>query len=77
METAIYKVNVMYKNLSAQEAGTVYILAHSLEEAEDRAKSIVAKSWAKQALDVHGLEYLVERKVIWIAVTAQGMIMEG
>lgn len=37
MEPRIYKVVVMYRNLSAKEAVTIYVQAFSGEEAEKRA----------------------------------------
>lgn len=77
MEPRIYKVAVMYGNLSAKEAGTIYVLASSAEEAEKRATDAMAVI-SGQNRKVIAMEYLVDRTVNWIAITGHDdVVAEG
>ena len=77
MEPRIYKVAVMYSNLGAKEAVTVYVLACSGEEAEKRATDAMSLI-SGQNRKLFGMEYLVDRTVNWIAISSHnGVIAEG
>ena len=77
MEPRIYKVVVMYRNLSAKEAVTVYVLACSGEEAEKRATDAMSLIPGQDRKRI-AMEYLVDRTVNWIAISSHdGVIAEG
>ncbi len=77
MEPRIYKVAVMYSNLSAKEAVTIYVLAFSGEEAEKRATDAMSLI-SGQNRKLIAMEYLVDRTVSWIAIGSNdGVIAEG
>ncbi len=67
MEPRIYKVAVMYSNLSVKEAVTIYVLAFSGEEAEKRATNAMSL-----ILGRNPMEYLVDRTVNCIAISSRG-----
>ena len=76
MEPRIYKVVVMYRNLSAREAVTIYVLAFSGEEAEGRATDAMSLI-SGQNRKLIAMEYLVDRTVNWIAISSHdGVIAE-
>lgn len=68
----IYKVNVIYSHLSAQDACTVYVLAEDAETAQERAASAMR---VIQGGAVSTAEYLVDRTVEWIALGAFGDLL--
>lgn len=68
MEARIYKVVVMYRNLNAKEAGTIYVLASGAEEAEKRATDAMELISGPNR-KVIAVEYLVDRTINWIAIT--------
>ena len=75
MEPRIYKVIVMYRNLSAKEAVTIYVQAFSGEEAEKRATDAMSLISGRKPIT---MEYLVDRTVNWIAISSHdGVIAEG
>jgi hypothetical protein len=77
LEPRIYKVVVMYRNLSAREAVTIYVLAFSGEEAEKRATDAMSLI-SGQNRKLIAMEYLVDRTVNWIAISSHdGVIAEG
>ncbi len=77
MEPRIYKVVVMYRNRSAKEAVTIYVLARSGEEAEKRATDAMSLI-PSQNRKLIAMEYLVDRMVNWIAISSHdGVIAEG
>jgi len=77
LEPRIYKVAVMYSNLSAKEAVTIYVLAFSGEEAEKRATDAMSLI-SGQNRKLIAMEYLVDRTVSWIAIGSNdGVIAEG
>ena len=77
LEPRIYKVVVMYRNVSAKEAVTLYVLACSGEEAEKRATDAMSLI-SGQNRKLIAMEYLVDRTVNWIAISSHdGVIAEG
>jgi hypothetical protein len=77
LERRIYKVAVMYANFSAKEAGTIYVLASSPEEAEKRATDAMAVISGMNR-KVIATQYLVDRTVNWIAITGfDDVLTEG
>jgi hypothetical protein len=77
LEPRIYKVVVMYRNLSGKEAVTVHALAFSGEEAEKRATDAMSLI-PRQNRKLIAMEYLVDRTVNWIAISSHdGVIAEG
>ncbi len=78
MAQQIYKLNVLYRNLTENEAGTLYILASSREEAEEKAPDImrIASGGDRRMVSCR---YEVELNPIkWLALTRKGgLVAEG
>jgi hypothetical protein len=73
----IYKVVVLYQKPGVREAGTIYVLSSSVEEAEKRATDAM-EMIAGPSRKVIAMEYLVDRTVNWVAITGfDNVVSEG
>jgi hypothetical protein len=74
----IYKVNVIYRNLTESDAGTLYVLASSPEDADQLAPDImrIASGGDRRLV---GCRYEIERNPVkWLALTRSGhLVAEG
>jgi len=77
LEPRIYKVVVLYQKQGVKEAGTIYVLASSAEEAEKRATDAM-EMIAGPNRKVIAMEYLVDRTLNWVAITGfDSVVSEG
>jgi hypothetical protein len=61
----------------AREAGTIYVLASSVEEAEKRASDVMGVVSGRNRKTIE-VDYLVDRTVNWVAIMGlDNLISEG